>query len=207
MANKIASLILGIDIDKIQNDCSRLNQENTRLKKEFNSLSNTIQSLELQVKQAYKEKEALVNENEIKLKEKEKIISEFSQTISRQQEEYNTLQREYEVVEKHLNTILSAVISIVKFCDYANVSVELSKSVSLHEILSQLENILNKNDIYSIADVGVDFNENIHRVNEIIDTDDESKDLKVCESLKRGFRKGSQCIEPQEVKVTRKGKK
>ena len=204
MKNKLASLICGTDIDKLQKESGRINQENTHLKWEFNELSSTVRSLEQQIEQVNKEKEALSSENEIKLKEKDKTISELSKTISRQQEEYNILQREYDMVKKTLNTNLSAVISIVKFCDFANVSDELSKSVSLHEILSQLENILNKNDIYSIADVDVDFDENIHRINEIIETDDETLDMKVYESLKRGFRKGQQCIEPQEVKVTRK---
>jgi len=202
MVNKIASLFCGADIDKIQKESSRINQENTRLKAEKNILSDSMRTLE----QANKKKEILINEYEIRLKGQDKTISELSQTIAKLQDEYATLQKKYEDLKRCLNTNLSSVIAIVKLCDYVYIANEYSKSESIQEILNLLEILLNQNDIYSIMDVDVEFNENIHRVNEVIATDDDMQDMKICESLKRGFRKGQQCIEPQEVKITKKKK-
>lgn len=204
MKNKLASLICGTDIVKLQKESCRINQENTRMKMEFNELSNTVRSLEQQIVQVNKEKEVLVNDFEIKLKEKATVILDLSQTIERKQEEYNALQGEFDTLKQHLHNNISNVISIVKFCDYAYVAKEFGKLESLQELLNQLERLLNQNDIYSITDVGTVFDENLHMAKAIIDTDDETQDMIISESLKRGFRKGQQCIEPQEVIITRK---
>lgn len=204
MKNKIASLICGTDIDKIQNERIRINQENTRLKMEFNELSNTVRSLKQQIEQVNTDKEVLANDYENKLKEKAEAILELSRTIEKQQEEYNALQKEFGTVKHRLNDNLSNIISVVKCCDYAYVANELDKLESLQELLNQLERLLNQNDIYSITDVGTIFDENFHLAKAIIDTEDETEDMIISESLKRGFRKGHQCIEPQEVKITKK---
>ena len=183
----IVKLCCGVDLDKIRRDYERLIQENEHLTYMYKQ----------QEKQAKDEKKVSIHEYE-RLK---RILSELSQTSKAQSQK---LQEECDEAKRKLNMSISSIISIVKFCDFTLLSDNLKKKDAVREILNQLEMVLNQNNVHSITEVGVDFNETMHKINEVIDTNDEAQNMKVCSSLKRGFRKGNQCIEPQEVNIIRK---
>lgn len=189
-----------------------------------NSLSSTSQESDSQVDE--EEKRIVESQNHVSqlehqldqlkdtVREKESEIESLRSTLNKEAEEKQLLSEKLDTltenntklndgIKKLSNQLSSLAENLISSADYIEISSlkQLSSEIVLRNMDMQIGQLLQEIGISSMSEIGIPFDNKVHKVVTIQETDDPSKNNIIAESLGRGYRRGEQCIREQEVIV------